>query len=87
MLGSSSVTEGTHFFRATTKHIYNYASLTLLSLPNRKKLNVTFWGAFAEDFEKSYTDDLEQPVFLIIASAKISAWHGNLYTHPSINFP
>lgn len=41
-----------------------------------QKINITFWDSFAEEFENSLTDDLEEPIIVIIASGKISKWNG-----------
>lgn len=42
--------------------------------PYSKIINVTFWDKFAEQFEKELTDELEEPIIIIISSAKISQW-------------
>ncbi|KAK1354825.1 hypothetical protein POM88_008306 [Heracleum sosnowskyi] len=40
----------------------------------RKKINVTFWDTLAEEFEGEITGNLEQPIIIIIASARVSSW-------------
>ncbi|KAK1359407.1 hypothetical protein POM88_043881 [Heracleum sosnowskyi] len=40
----------------------------------KRKIKVTFWDSFAIQFENAMMDDLEEPVIVIIASAKVSSW-------------
>ncbi|KAL1802084.1 hypothetical protein ACET3Z_030731 [Daucus carota] len=40
-----------------------------------RKINVTFWDSFAEEFVKAMTADLEEPVILIIASGRVTKWN------------
>ena len=45
-------------------------------LPSRKKINVTFWGSFAEEFGNALDEVKEEIIIVIIASAKVKAWQG-----------
>lgn len=37
-------------------------------------VNVTFWDQFDKELEEALEEDLEEPIIMIIASAKINLW-------------
>ncbi|WOG83656.1 hypothetical protein DCAR_0102833 [Daucus carota subsp. sativus] len=39
-----------------------------------KNVNVTFWKSFAEEFEQAMSEELQQPVIIIIASARVTQY-------------
>ncbi|KAL1817304.1 hypothetical protein ACET3Z_019878 [Daucus carota] len=39
-----------------------------------KNVNVTFWKSFAEEFEQAMSEELQQPVTIIIASARVTQY-------------
>ncbi|XP_063942969.1 uncharacterized protein LOC108223717 [Daucus carota subsp. sativus] len=39
-----------------------------------KNVNVTFWRSFAEEFEQAMSKELQQPVIIIIASARVTQY-------------
>lgn len=41
-----------------------------------KNVNVTFWRSFAEEFEQAMSKELQQPVIIIIASARVTQYKG-----------
>ncbi|KAK1362224.1 hypothetical protein POM88_046698 [Heracleum sosnowskyi] len=45
---------------------------------DKSRINVTFWDAFAKNFLNAMSEDLEEPLILIIASAKISSWRDQI---------
>ncbi|KAK1385225.1 hypothetical protein POM88_022960 [Heracleum sosnowskyi] len=45
---------------------------------DKSRINVTFRDAFAENFWHAMSEDLEEPLILIIASAKISSWRDQI---------
>ncbi|WOG81862.1 hypothetical protein DCAR_0101016 [Daucus carota subsp. sativus] len=44
----------------------------------RKKINVTFWGSFAEEFGNALDEVKEEIIIVIIASAKVKAWQDQI---------
>ncbi|KAK1396875.1 hypothetical protein POM88_006738 [Heracleum sosnowskyi] len=54
----------------------------------RSYANVTFFNEFGEAFPKAMKEDLEQPVVIIIASAKINDWNDevSLTNYPTTRF-
>lgn len=47
-------------------------------LINRCSVNVTFWDSLAEELEEKLDTVLQIPKIIIISSAKITSWEGNL---------
>lgn len=45
---------------------------------NRTTVNVTFWDKFAKELEETLEKDLEEPIIMLIASAKLNLWEGIL---------
>lgn len=43
------------------------------------QVKVTFWDQFAELFDDTLKEDFEYPLILIIGSARITEWKGNLF--------
>lgn len=44
----------------------------------RRRINVTFWNTFAEEFEDQLSMISEDPKILIIASGRVTSWNGNI---------
>ncbi|KAK1398583.1 hypothetical protein POM88_008446 [Heracleum sosnowskyi] len=47
-------------------------------IDGRTKINVTFWDSFAVEFEKEMNKAVEEPIILIIASARVSTWQDQI---------
>ncbi|KAK1372107.1 hypothetical protein POM88_038199 [Heracleum sosnowskyi] len=73
ILHSKEIVMGTN-----NKNGKNHVNVKFKLYDGRKKINVTFWDFLAEQFHTAMTNELEEPVILIIASGKLSTWQDEI---------
>ncbi|KAK1356258.1 hypothetical protein POM88_049514 [Heracleum sosnowskyi] len=73
ILHSKEIAMGTN-----NKNGKNHVNVKFKLYHGRKKINVTFWGFLAEQFHTEITNELEEPVILIIASGKLTTWQDEI---------
>ncbi|XP_074382369.1 replication protein A 70 kDa DNA-binding subunit E-like isoform X2 [Apium graveolens] len=60
------------------KHGDAQRQVKLVITDGKSSINVTFWDAFAENFDQEMNELKERPTILIIASSRVGLWNGEV---------